>query len=159
MEPKSPGPPPVPGLFLIGRQVGRRKESPSSVGAIAVAQGGLASGLSAGWPPVPDRETLSLVDLTDHRCLWSHADKKCVDVTVQLSESTLIARPPLSVTQVQQFLQTLIVCHSTLSVLTCRFWALAQSKMVSRPASFRGGKNMLTQKRLRLPNIVCLSGV
>jgi hypothetical protein len=33
--------------------------------------------------------------------------EKCVDVTVHLSESTLIIRPPLGVTQVQQILQTL----------------------------------------------------
>jgi len=114
--------PPCPGLFLnrpTSWPSGRTWLRPSLVGAIAVAQGGLASGLSAGWSPGPDRETLSIAELTDHHRLRSHTtacgpmpSEKCVDVTVHLSESTLIIRPPLGVTQVQQILQTLIVCHS-----------------------------------------------
>ena len=65
-NPKSPGPPPVTGAFsFIRRQVGEPGWAFSLVGLIAVAQGGLASGLSDRPIPGPDCETLSLVDLTD----------------------------------------------------------------------------------------------
>src|SRR4029078_12291594 len=71
--------PPCPGLFLnrpTSWPSGRTWLRPSLVGAIAVAQGGLASGLSAGWPPGPDRETLSIAELTDHHRLRSHAERE-----------------------------------------------------------------------------------
>jgi hypothetical protein len=55
--------------------IGRTRLRPSLVGAIAVAQGGQASGPSAGRPPVPDRETLSIADLTD-RLRASRAERE-----------------------------------------------------------------------------------